>query len=675
MKPRPFFHHSSALAVALLSILLAADAALGQGTSFTYQGRLTDGGSTANGNYDLQFTLWDSTSGGNQVGATQTVSSVLISAGIFTVTLDFGTNSFTGGNRYLEISARPSGVGSFTVLTPRQPVTATPYAMRSANASAADALSNACAACVQDSQIGSVSGGKITGTVANAASATSATNATNATNATQLGGIAASQYVQTNDSRLSDPRTPAPGSSNYIQTTPNTAQNANFNISGNGTANALNAMTQYNLGGSRVLGSNGDSTFIGLGTGTNPSNFLGFNTFVGSSAGGSNIQGFNNSLFGFQAGFKNTLGGDDSFFGASAGSGNTSGTENSFFGSGTGFATSNGCCNSFFGAQAGNKNTTGAGNTAIGRGADFGSGDLHNATVIGIGAIVSASNSIVLGRTIDNVGIGVAAPIFKLHVIDPVNTGLRVETDTTGGTVASFGGNGDFQIDAANNVGGRLIVKENGNVGISMPSLQSPQDKLDVNGVVRVGSLGASGSTALCRNASNQISTCSSSLRYKTNVARFDGGLDIVNRLRPISFEWKADHLKDIGLGAEEVAQVEPLLTFRNANGEIEGVKYNQLSAVFINAFKEQQAQIQKQQTELKQAEKRAVAELNELQSLRIANAALDARLQRLEKDVRRQRHPASGRSLRSAQINSSFEPLTKKRRQGSGKAKIHRED
>ena len=57
--------------------------------------------------------------------------------------------------------------------------------------------------------------------------------------------------------------------------------------------------------------------------------------------------------------------------------------------------------------------------------------------------------------------------------------------------------------------------------------------------------------------------------------------------------------MRDIGLGAEEVEQVEPLLTFRNANGEIEGVKYNQLSAVFINALKEQQAQIERQKNEL----------------------------------------------------------------------------
>jgi hypothetical protein len=92
---------------------------------------------------------------------------------------------------------------------------------------------------------------------------------------------------------------------------------------------------------------------------------------------------------------------------------------------------------------------------------------------------------------------------------------------------------------------------------------------------------------------------CSSSLRYKTDIARFAGGLEIINRLRPITFTWKEGGLRDIGLGAEEVEKVEPLLTFRNGKGEIKGVKYSQLNVVLINAIKQQQQQIIVQRTEL----------------------------------------------------------------------------
>src|SRR5437660_65424 len=221
MRAKLLYENSLAVAATVLAFLLAATSAFAQTSSVTYQGRLTDGGAPANGSYDVQFAVFESLSGGTQIGSTQTLNTVAVSNGVFTVSLDFGTNSFSGANRFLEISARPSGAGSLTLLTPRQPVTATPYAVRSANASAADALSSACSGCVQDVQINSVSGSKVSGTVAsatnatnaaNAANATNAANAATATNATQLGGIAAGQFVQTNDTRLADSRSPTPGS-------------------------------------------------------------------------------------------------------------------------------------------------------------------------------------------------------------------------------------------------------------------------------------------------------------------------------------------------------------------------------------------------------------------------------------------------------------------------------
>ena len=69
-----------------------------------------------------------------------------------------------------------------------------------------------------------------------------------------------------------------------------------------------------------------------------------------------------------------------------------------------------------------------------------------------------------------NVGIGTTEPSFRLAVVDPSNAGLRVQTNVAGGAVASFGGNGDFQIDAPNVVGGRFAVKESGRVGIGTNS-------------------------------------------------------------------------------------------------------------------------------------------------------------------------------------------------------------
>src|SRR5437870_7103187 len=107
------------LLVAFGCAWLFATNAAAQTTAFTYQGRLTDGGTSANGNYDLQFVLWDSSSGGSQIGSTQLISTVAVSGGGFAVALDFGSNAFPVANRFLDISARVSGASAVILLSPR----------------------------------------------------------------------------------------------------------------------------------------------------------------------------------------------------------------------------------------------------------------------------------------------------------------------------------------------------------------------------------------------------------------------------------------------------------------------------------------------------------------------------------------------------------------------------
>lgn len=106
---------------------------LAQGTAFTYQGKLTDGANAAGGTYDLIFSLWDAATGGAQVGTSVAKPATVISNGLFTVSLDFGS-SFAGGNRWLEIGVRTNAANAYTTLAPRQPVTAAPYAVTAGTA-------------------------------------------------------------------------------------------------------------------------------------------------------------------------------------------------------------------------------------------------------------------------------------------------------------------------------------------------------------------------------------------------------------------------------------------------------------------------------------------------------------------------------------------------------------
>lgn len=661
----------------LICIALAENAANAQTTEFTFQGSLRDGAAPANANYDFEFALFDSVTAGSQIGATIPKNNIPVANGIFSVKLDFGS-VFPGANRLLEIRLRPVGQPSFTLLAPRQLVNSAPYSVKSLNTD----------------------------------------NAATATNATQLGGVAAIQFVQTNDARLSDARNPLPNSGNYVQNTILPQASSNFNISGDGTSggtlsgNAVNTTTQYNIGGNRILTGSSffGNIFSGIGAGTanttgSSNSFFGHaagqsnvtganNSFFGRNAGNSNTAG-NNSFFGEQSGFGTSTGGNNSFFGQFAGRNNQTGIDNaffgyraganntasgnSFFGSGTGDSVTSGAnnaffgrsaggavitssdnsffgynaglvntanSNSFFGARAGDSNTTGSLNAFFGEEAGAANVSGANNSFFGTfaGSFNTASGNSFFGRSAGIVNTTGANNTFVGNLAGDSNSsgGNNVfigngagSNNTTGSNNTAIGAGADILsgLTFATAIGAGAVAVASNTIWIGRSIdevfIQGPltvQDDAGVNGTLRLGNLGSAGSTNLCQNASSLISTCSSSLRYKTNVLQYTAGLDVVRRLRPISFDWKDGGMKDVGFGAEDVANVDPRFVTYNDKGEVEGVKYDRLSVAFVNAFKEQQAQIeaqkkmiesqQKEFAEQKAANQRLQSQMDELKTV-----------------------------------------------------------
>jgi hypothetical protein len=117
----------------LLVVLLiswANHAGWAQSTAFTYQGLLEADGVPANGTFDLVFSLFNTNSGGSQVGGALTNAATAVSNGVFTVVLNFGNGIFTGPDYWLQIGVRASGnTGAFTMLAPLQEITAAPSAI------------------------------------------------------------------------------------------------------------------------------------------------------------------------------------------------------------------------------------------------------------------------------------------------------------------------------------------------------------------------------------------------------------------------------------------------------------------------------------------------------------------------------------------------------------------
>jgi len=103
------------------------------GAGFTYQGQLKNANGPVNGVCDFQFSLWDDVSAGAQVGSTQSTVGVSVNSGLFTVQLNdagqFGANAFNGLGRWVQVAVKCASDPAFITLSPRQPLTPTPYAL------------------------------------------------------------------------------------------------------------------------------------------------------------------------------------------------------------------------------------------------------------------------------------------------------------------------------------------------------------------------------------------------------------------------------------------------------------------------------------------------------------------------------------------------------------------
>src|SRR5258708_10330867 len=75
--------------------------------------------------------------------------------------------------------------------------------------------------------------------------------------------------------------------------------------------------------------------------------------------------------------------------------------------------------------------------------------------------------------------------------------------------------------------------------------------------------------------------------------------MDIIDHLRPISLTWKDGGIRDLGIGAEDVEKIEQLLVTYNAQGPVEGLKYDRITVALVNAVKEQQKQIADQNLQI----------------------------------------------------------------------------
>jgi hypothetical protein len=530
-----------------------------QGTAFTYQGRLNDGGNPASGSYDFRFRLASDPLANNYLGNNILTNGVTVTNGLLTVALDFGAGIFTGSNYWLEVDVRTNGAGSYVVLTPLQPVTPAPYAIMANSAS--NLLGNLPAAQLNGSLAnanlpasptfsGTVAASSFSGSGAGLTSVNAASlGGLNATNLWQVGGnsVSAGQFLgsvnnQALEFRINGNRallltTNASDAPNFIAGSPANFIDAGVRgavIAGGGTTNLNSSSNQISSDFSSIGGGSGnwiqdnaDHSVIGNGwnnviteeslqsviaggisnTIAGPYTVIGGGIFNTNSSGWGTIGGgFANAIKGL--GFSTVAGG---IHNVAARQASTVGG-GSFNNAGADYSTvSGGRNNTIATADLNSVIAGGAGNFVSG----------FESTISGGGENSAAGNDAVVGGGSSNTNNGTLAVIPGGYANlangqSSFAAGRQAQALHDGAFVWADSQSTGFSSTAND----QFLVLAHGGVGINK---NNPGTALDVNGTVTATSFTGNGANLASLNANNLSSGTVPNGRLPSNVAFLDG--------------------------------------------------------------------------------------------------------------------------------------------------------
>lgn len=185
-----------------------------------------------------------------------------------------------------------------------------------------------------------------------------------------------------------------------------------------------------------------------------------------------------------------------------------------------------------------------------------------------------------------NVGIGTPSPAAKLTVVDDIlltgsspsltltdaTSSFVIKTNTTGEGIVQSGTSKPIRFFRNNGSNESMRIDSAGNVGIDNTT---PSYKLDVNGTIR-----ATGDVIAF-----------SDIRVKENIATIENALDKVKKLRGVEYNKIDNPERNIGVIAQEIEEVIPEVVKEDDEG-MKSVAYGNITAVLIEAIKEQQKQI-----------------------------------------------------------------------------------
>ena len=400
---------------------------------------------------------------------------------------------------------------------------------------------------------------------------------------------------------------------------------------------AINATTSFNLGGFPFAFGSSTLFNVGLGTGALQGNTTGaHNTALGYQALAANATGVTSTAVGsfaayLNTGSGNTAVGDGALYGYDA-TGPVNGSLNTAVGAQALFRNTTGANNTAVGWFALQSNTTGAQNAASGHGAmainTTGTGNsahgylaLYNNTT---GQENSAHGYLALYNNTTGQGNsahGAWALWGNRTGSDNAAIGRFAMSNNDAGNLntalGAFAGpdSGSSNLTNATAIGAYATVRQSNTMVLGSPGVR-----------VGIGTSTPSNVFTVAQGAGVAISdgwTTYSSRRWKTNIQTLQGALGKVEQLRGVSYEVMANGKHEVGLIAEEVGAVVPELVSWDQNGQdAQGVDYSRLTALLIEATKQQQALIRGQQKQIKDQQAQIADLASQIKTIRVSLAS-----------------------------------------------------
>jgi Chaperone of endosialidase len=206
-----------------------------------------------------------------------------------------------------------------------------------------------------------------------------------------------------------------------------------------------------------------------------------------------------------------------------------------------------------------------------------------------------------------NIGIGTPSPAFKMDVFGTLDiVRLQGSAGNAFYRATTVSGTGDFSLGVDNGSGAgnnafvvfdrvngayRFVINNSGDTGFGTTT---PTAKLDVNGTVRVATLGANPpANTVCFSAANVLGTCASDARLKHNVRYLQesAGLDAVMKLKPATFQWQdGDERLMAGFIAQETQAAIPAAVHKQAGSEFLSLDTAAVLSYAVRAIQELKA-------------------------------------------------------------------------------------